>query len=624
MMKIALVMAVTLISFLAMILMLASKPRNAGKITRTFIVLAGIGGIFFYGYGFAATTDDFWLAAIRALLAVCGMYVGKMDLSSISAAPLMHHSQMQLLFWIVHLLALYATASAAITTVGAEAMRKLRLWLVRRGALHLIYGVSDDTLDLGRQILGQKQGSVVFIDSKADPATAAAIARDGCVLRSDDCALQAKPAFVKSTGACRKGRSIHVYAMEQLTSDNLHYAQQLLQSLKETGITPEQTSLVIRAHEQADVSALQVLGDQYGYGTVTVVQESSLAARILIQNFPPCNYIRFDENGRACEDFEALVIGFGKVGQSVLRHLVMNGQFEGSRFRAAVFAPDCSAVKGYFSTSCAQVLERYAIQFHPFDGRSKQLYDYLSEQGKTLKYIVVCAGSDALNLEIAEDMMDFLRHAGLHIPVFLCSHRGVKYLGAGDVPDQVFSLYRPEVLSMQDMDSLAMLVNSHYQSDPGKSSRDHWLCCDYFSRMSCRAAADFTPAVLRMAGITEEQVLQNGWTLTHAQLENMSKTEHLRWCAFHFCVGFAPMTAQEYDARAEIYRRQLAAGEKPLRIGKNMDSRTHACLVDWEALDDLSRKESSLTGNAVDYKAMDTENVLLIPELLQARKKIGG
>ena len=157
MMKIALVMAVTLISFLAMILMLASKPRNAGKITRTFIVLAGIGGIFFYGYGFAATTDDFWLAAIRALLAVCGMYVGKMDLSSISAAPLMHHSQMQLLFWIVHLLALYATASAAITTVGAEAMRKLRLWLVRRGALHLIYGVSDDTLDLGRQILGQKQ-----------------------------------------------------------------------------------------------------------------------------------------------------------------------------------------------------------------------------------------------------------------------------------------------------------------------------------------------------------------------------------------------------------------------------------------------------------------------------------
>ena len=621
MMETILVMVLTLFLFLAMILMLASKPKYAGRITRTFIVTAGLGGIFFYGYGFAATVDDFWLATIRSLLAMCGMYVGKMDLGSISAAPLMQYSQMQFLFWFVHLLALYATASAAITTVGAEALRKLRLWLVRRGPLHLIYGVSEDTLELGRQILQQKQGSVVFVDSQADPGTAAAIARDGCVLRSDDSAIQADTPFAKSVGACRKGRSIHVYAMEKLASDSLRYAQRMLNTLKENNIAPERTSLVICAHEHSDAASLQVLGDQYGFGTVTVVQEASLAARTLIQNFPPCNYIRFDETGSACDDFEALIIGFGQVGQSVLRHLIMNGQFEGSCFRATVFAPDCNAVKGQFSISCAHVMKHYDIRFHSADARSEQLYDYLSAQGEKLKYITVCAGTDVMNLEIAEDLTDYLQHTGLQIPVFLCSHRGVKHFNAPDASDQVFGLYRPEVLSMEKMDELAMLVNSHYQADPNKTPREHWLCCDYFSRMSCRATADFIPAMLRMAGTTEEQVRTNEWVLTAQQLENMSRTEHLRWCAFHFCMGFAPMTAQEYDARAELYRQQKAAGETPLRIGKNMQSRTHACLVDWDELDALSLRESSLTGRAIDYKSMDTANVRLIPALIQARRK---
>lgn len=620
-MEIVLVMILTLILFLAMILLLASKPRYAGKITSAFIVIAGVGGLFFYGYGFAATIDNLPLATIRSLLAVCGMYVGKMDLSSISAAPLMQYSHMQLLFWIVHLLALYATASAAITTVGAEALRKLRLWLARRGELHLIYGVSDDTLALGREILKHKRCSVVFVDAKADPANAAAIAQSGCVLRSDSSALQADRAFVRAIGARRKGRSIQVYALEKLAADNLQYAQRLLNTLKDNAVAPKQTSLVIRAHDDSAATSLQVLGDQYGYGTVNVVQEAGLAARTLIRNYPPCNYMDFDEDGRATSDFEALIVGFGQVGQSVLRQLVMNGQFEGSCFRAAVFAPDHDSVKGYFSRSYAQVLQRYQICFHAYDARSEQFYDYLSQRRDKLKYIAVCTGKEALDLEIAEGAADYLHAAGLTIPIFLCSHQGVQHFNAPDRTGALLRVYRPEVLSMREMDQLAILVNSHYQADPAKTPWEHWLCCDHFSRMSCRANADFVPAMLRMAGLTKEQVRKTGWSLTPAQLEVMSRTEHLRWCAFHFCMGFTPMTQEEYNAREAVFLRQTAAGEKPLRVNKNMDARTHACLIDWEELDALSLRESRLTGKQINYKAADTENVRLVPELLRAQGK---
>ena len=621
MLRIALVMILTLILFLAIILLLAAKPRYAGRITRTFIVAAGLGGLFFYGYGFAVTVDHFGLATIQALLAVCGMYVGKMDWNSIKAAPLMQLSTMQLLFWVVHLLALYATASTAITTVGAEALRKLRLWLVRRGTLHLIYGVSDDTLDLAREILQQKRGSVVFVDTKADPGNAAAIAGIGCVLRSDNSALQAEPAFVRAIGAGRKNRSIHVYAMEGLAADNLNYARLLLNTLKEHSVTPDQTSLVIRAGENADAASLQSLDDHYGYGTVSAVQEAALAARTLIRQFPPANYMDFDENGGASGDFEAMVIGFGQMGQSVLRHLIMNGQFEGSHFRAAVFAPNCGSVMGHFSRSYPQVLKQYNIQFHACDARSEQFYNYLSEHAEALRYIAVCTGSEAMNLEIAENLTDYFLRSNLKIPVFLCSHRDVRYFNGDAQENRQFSLYRPEVLSMEEMDELAMLYNSHYQADETKSPREHWRNCDYFSRMSCRAAADFVPAVLRMAGCTENQVREEGWRLSEDQLETMSRTEHLRWCAFHFCMGFSPMTAEEYSARAAIYLQQTAAGEKPIRIGKDVRRRIHVCLTDWENLDALSAQESRLTGRTVNYKAMDTENIRLIPELLQAKRQ---
>lgn len=615
------VILATLICFLALIMVIAAKPKFTAKVTRIIFAIVGVTGLFFYGYGFMVTTGNFCLSVIRSLLAVCGMYMGAKDWGSISTAPLMQFDWMQVLFWVVHLFALYATASAAITTVGGEALRKLRLWLARRGALHLIYGANDDTIALAKQLLQEKNGAVVFVDESADVSEAAAVAKAGCVLRWDAEAAQGGEQFLKSIGATRGGRKITLYAMKDTASDNLRYAQKLLRGMEAGKIVPEQTRLVIRCRENTTAVGLQVLGDAYGYGSVTVIQETDLVARTLVRNYPPCNHLAFNENGKACEDFEAVIIGFGQVGQTVLRHLVMNGQFEGSTFRAAVFSPDCNSVKGYFTKSYAQVLQQYDISFRACDARSEEVYDYLQERGSRVKYLAICTGSDRLNQEIAEDLTEYLSQHNVAMSAYLCSHRGVKCFDPMTGTVKSHSLYRVDMLSMEKMDALAMCVNSHYQQDQEKTPLEHWLRCDYFSRMSCRAVADFIPAMLKMVNKTRAQVMESGWDLTPAQLETLSKTEHLRWCAFHYSMGFSPMTREEYDCRTETYRRQLAAGEKPLRIGKNMVARTHACLIGWEELAELSERENRITGKSVDYQAMDTENVLIVPELLRAGEK---
>lgn len=615
------VILLTAVLFLTMILMLAVKPRFAGRMTGAFLVIAGLGGLFFYGYGFSEVCGNLPEAVIRALLGVCGMFVAKMDLSSISAAPLMQYTWAKLLFWIVHLLALYSTASAAITTVGAEALRKLRLWLARWGKLNLIYGVSPESIDLGRKLIAGKEGSVVFVDGKPDPGAAAAIAKIGCVLRSDESALKADGRFLRAVGGTRKNRKITLYAMDAQETENLRYATDLLASLKACGAGAEQTGLVIRGREESSASSLQVLGSRYGYGFVTVFREEGLAARLLIRQYPPCDAISFDADGRAKEDFEAVLIGFGQTGQAVLRNLVMNGQFEGSTFRAAVFSPNCNAVNGYFSRSFPQVLEHYDISFHPHDGRSTELYDHLLRRGERIRYLVISVGSEGLNQEIAGELSAFFGKMGWKIPIYLCSHQGVREYSADASRGQFHGLYRPEVLSMGGIDRMAMVVNHHYQGDSDRGALAEWMDCDYFSRMSCRATADFIPAVLRMAGKTEAQALSGGWSFTPEQLENLSRTEHLRWCAFHYCMGFRPMSREEYDRRAELHQQQKAMGiPNPIRIGKDMEKRTHACLVDWEELEELSRRESAIMGKPVNYWSLDSENVLVLPKLLQAAK----
>lgn len=612
------VMLCTAALFLAMILHLAAKPRFTSQLTGAFTVIAAVSGLFIYGYGYASTMDSMILAVIHALLGVCGMFVSKMDFSVVSDLPLFQPVAAQVFFWVVHLFAMYATASAAITTVGAEALRKLRLWLARRGELNLIYGVNEQNLELGKMLLRGKKVSVVFVDGAPDASCAAVIAKIGCVLRSDTGAVNADMRFLKSVGVRPGKRKITLYALGADEAQNVRYAEKLLKSLKERGVTPSQTTLVIPGREDSSVSRLQVLGDEYGYGYVTIFQEAGLAARLLVQTWPPCGRIAFDENCRATEDFDALIIGFGQLGQAVLRSLVMNGQFAGSRFHAAVFAPDCQSVNGYFSSSFEKVLDNYDITFHPYDGRSRQLFDYIRGKGQGLKYVAICTGSDKINREIAGDLAAFLSRQGIDVPLYLCGYRGVQEFG---VNGKLMKLYQPQVLTMDTVDRLAMILNHHYCAGEN-TALENWMRCDYFSRMSSRASADFMSAVLRAAGRTAEQAMAGDWSFTERQMENLGEMEHKRWCAFHYCMGFSAMSEAEYDRRAAIWRQQMAGtGAAKIRIGKNMEQHTHACLIDWEQLDALSEKESAITGKQVNYKQLDMENIRAVPELLKASAK---
>ena len=182
-------------------------------------------------------------------------------------------------------------------------------------------------------------------------------------------------------------------------------------------------------------------------------------------------------------------------------------------------------------------------------------------------------------------------------------------------------------LDLEEMDAMAMEVNHIYCEDAGStlSAAENWYRCSYFNRQSCRACADFYPAVLRAAGKTAEQVLAGEWPPEKETLENLSVTEHLRWCAFQYVMGFAPMPDEVLVERARQYKAEKESGKTPdWRINKDEQKHLLACLRPWEKLGDLSSLENEATGGHVDYWQIDRNNVILISRVLAARKDGNG
>ena len=604
--------------FAALMLNLAVRPNISRKLISFAVGTTAIGGLLIYSYGYACTVDSILLAVIRATFAVCKIFVGGNALSDISKAPLFEYTQTHIIFWLLHLMGLFGSTSAAVTALGSKVLRRLRIWLIRNKDLAILYSLTPQTLEFGRKLMEQDSVSLVYVDPDGDNNLSGAIDHMGSLLYSDADALNATTRFLRRLGLAPGNRKIRLYALDADVFSDQQYAQVFLNAMQALQIQPDQSALTILGPEDETENRFLAQKEYYGYGSVISLNEPEMTARLLVQTYPPCNTLTFSDQGYALQDFHALIIGFGHVGQAVLRQLVMNGQFEGSTFHVSVFAPNYDQVMGKLFSECEELLNQYSIDFYAHDGRSRKLYDYLNQNAEKVRYIAVCTGNELLNAEIASELQPYLKHRGYQIPVYQCSTNGFRYK-VDDNNVIKYNIYTPEVLCSDKIDRMAMVLNHTYCGSG--TLRENWQKCDYFSRMSSRASADFTYALLRCAGTTADTALES-WNPQGKLLENLAKTEHLRWCAFHYTMGFRSMTPEEFARRADIYRQEtILTGTGKIRISKDLKQRVHACLVPWDELDTLSACENAITGGNVNYKEFDRNNVRAIPDVLRAMKE---
>lgn len=600
--------------FLLLMISLGFQPRFLNRITGALLLLAGVGGTILYGYGFVSLFDDLLQAVMRTLFSVFCMFLGRNEISTISAVPALATPGMQSLLYAIHLLALFCTASAVIAAMGTRLLRTLHLLLLRRGELHVIFGAGEDTVAFGRELMKKRARVVVFVDKSG--ALDERILRSGSLLFSDGDALTPGASFLRRLGMRRAHRRLCLYCLNADPGENLRYAAAMAEALRKEGIPAGNTALTILLEEEKQGETFQAGEERCGFGSVLAIPRRDLAARLMIQAAPPWENMRFDENGRAAEDFEALVVGFGLTGQAVLRSLVMNAQFAGSRFRAVVVDRDPEERSGDFSLRSPALRDSYEIRFLKGSAQSAEVYRHLESCAGNLNYVVICAGSDKENEEIAAAYARLLARLDCRAPLLLCTPDSVRRFHP-DSAAETYSLYRTEILCSQRLDARAMLLNHQYHAAEGRTAEEDWARCDYFSRLSCRASADFLPAFLRAAGVSAREAAGEGFVFPPAVLENLSETEHLRWCAFHRVMGYRSMPEALFRQRAEVFRHAAETGASAPKPGKDTVRRLHACLVSWEELDGLSALEQELTGRTVDYKELDRDNVRMIPDMLR-------
>ncbi len=617
------VVLLTAAVFLALTVSLVLKPAYTAKITTFCMLSAMVYGLLVYSTGFIQVTGDPLFSVVRAVFCVMRMFVGVNELGAIAGSTFVATSTWVNVYWVFQLMALYSTASAIMVSIGSTALRRLRLFLSRRGDLTLIYGINDNSIAVGKECRAAGGTSVIFVTESAGTATIRDINDLGMSVLTGYAAVHSENRTIRRL--CRGGRKITVYALDEAEDQNLFYALELKDALERAGVAPEDTRITLPGVEDILTSMLQVSPERYGFGYVNVYDTGTLAARAMIRLCPPWEFMHFAADGRATEDFACVVVGFGKYGQAALRQLLVNGQFAGSTFHAAVFSPNFGNESGYLQADNPELFRQYDIRSFAADGRSPEFYNYVGQHLSTLKIIAVCTGSESTDREISDNLMLYLKRRGAeNICVVRCGRTGVRYQETVGSPILRGSIFTRSMLSAEDADRRAIVLNSIYDSSD-RTDWEKWVACDTFSKMSSRASADFLPAFLKIAGTSREEVLASEWKPDRAMQLALGETEHMRWNAFHFSMGYAPMSREEFEANAETWRRCQAEGVPcPVRINKNQQARTHACLVSWDELDALSRRENAITGRGVDYKQVDINNVMALPAVLRAGEKDGG
>ena len=600
------VILISIAVFTAMVLYLTINQDNREKWVGVAFSIASLGGILIYGYSYSRSPDVGIVEVLRTVIDTGRMFAGINNVQVFTDVVGVG-SPWMIVFWLVHFLAYYSMASVFVLALGKSVIKKFRSWLLRINDVELIYGINESSLAYGRTVSEKKKVSVVFVDTDA-MKWEADIRQIGALIYSDPSALNPDKNLIKRLGLKKGKGKIHLTALSKNADLNFDYAKMLLRCLEEAKIEPSRTGITIIGREELEGMKFLATPDNYGYGQVKVFDKTELIARLLMQKFPLCDVVDFDESGVAKSNVEILLIGFGRLGQEILKKLVANGQFQGSSFKVRVYDPKFENIDGYFRYRYKAMLENYDIEFLAMDGRSRHLANYVLENAGTINYVITAVANDELGREIATDILDLFHEEKRNVPVYQCTKDSVWRYRYGE-ERKIWSLNDANILYGGKMDDRAKQINHFYQGEDGDTEAQ-WAQCDYFSRMSCRASADFLTALFKKLDLMDEK------DIPAELMENLAKTEHLRWVGFHYSMGFSKMDEKMLQKRAEMYKK-----DPKVRISKDLTARRHACLISWDELDSLSKFENEVTGKNIDYKQMDRDNISAMIDILAKKTR---
>jgi len=186
---------------LAIILAMVTGEQKLHRISGWIFAPAGLIGLALYLSAFLYATPrdiealrfpDALLAVVRAVYATCGMFIGRQAYDAVErlianklgGLPALGNA-VSLVFWLVHSGALFVTASAALSSLGKRFLQTLRVRALsfRRVRLYMIFGMHEESLTLGRDLVREKNAMVLYVDVSSSGAMAEQAVAFGAMVR---------------------------------------------------------------------------------------------------------------------------------------------------------------------------------------------------------------------------------------------------------------------------------------------------------------------------------------------------------------------------------------------------------------------------------------------------------
>jgi len=379
---------------------------------------------------------------------------------------------------------------------------------------------------------------------------------------------------------------------------------------------------------------------KYPY-TFHIVNEIELLTRQMINKHPPYECKRLNFSGGTAEcDFTVMIIGFGPVGQSALLRLVMNGQFMGSRMRAIIVDNDIENLQDCFIRRYPCLDLCCKMEFVNINVLRNKFINLLNNE-KNIDYIVTALHSDEMNKQIALDIKHHYETNDIKELPFIAvaeMNGSLREINQAEKDkkrqdknkgENIFvfgsreEIYKESVIIRQKADLRAQAVNKVYDENT------HWHELNWFTQESNRAAADFIPAMLKLAKLSEEEAM-NRKTLTNDDnfKKILAQTEHLRWNAFHAAMGYRPISVKEMIQRFDKYTGERDTKDHLTFCRRDEKYRLHVCLVPWEELEKINEayhklacRTNVLKEQNRDFMENDLNIIVNIPKFLEVARE---
>lgn len=589
---------------------------------RNFILIPATvisGGIVYY-YGYITIPDmNRGIAILNAIHSTAAMTLLRSDFKSVSEVA--RSSNLYILaFTIAHFFGIMLTVTTALSLWGRRLNATFSLLTTMRKPCYVFFNSNEESLTLAKDILREDTKRQVYFIAKHNTKI------DSTLLDT----IESMGAYcVDNTNTNNKiggkmlfRRMIHtkskLFYISEDEDKNINDALHLFTLINKQSISKKQEAeanicifIQIDSEDMTQIfeEARKKMNITLEYSVFNVPE---IISTQVVNTYNPVNYIALDtETGTATEDYEVMIIGFGRNGRSIMRRVLEYGQFVGSTFRATVIDRSIDTKMGSFDTNYPALNDNYNIVPVSDYVGSSTFFKLLKERSHSLNQIIISLNDSALNVKTAIEINKMLNTLGIkHIDIIIVTRKNDNYLYLHNSNEfesihcvgQNKDIFSADIIINDTLRESAKIIHAYYNSKQKPEKQKQWHELEIIKQLSNISAASHINTKLKLLGLTKDDVLKMSepefidyLASNPRRFTNIAITEHLRWNASYFVRGW---NSWAVNPESQDHKQKL-----------------HVCLVDWDTLNELDKYYST------QYQSYDYNNVAILHETIHMLNK---